>query len=123
MEIAVTPASASRRASSGLPSGSRKETRIVPLPRAATSASAGEELLARVKQLAADNKVKRVRIVEPDGDIALEIPLTYGAIAGGAVVLAAPVLAVLGTLGALAARFRLEIVNEATEDEATDAGA
>lgn len=89
---------------------------------------AGEELLARVKQLAADNKVKRVRIVEPDGDIALEIPLTYGAIAGGAVVLAAPVLAVLGTLGALAARFRLEIVNEAeegetAEDETTDAGA
>ena len=43
---------------------------------------AGEELLARVKQLAADNKVKTVRIVEPDGEIALEIPLTYGAIAG-----------------------------------------
>ena len=78
---------------------------------------AGEELLARVKQLAADNKVKRVRIVEPDGDIALEIPLTYGAIAGGAVVLAAPVLAVLGTLGAFAARFKIEIVNEDTEEK------
>ncbi len=81
---------------------------------------AGEELLARVKQLAADNKVKRVRIVEPDGDIALEIPLTYGAIAGGAVVLAAPVLAILGTLGAFAARFRLEIVNEAQVEESPD---
>lgn len=73
---------------------------------------AGEELLARVKQLAADNKVKRIRIVEPDGDIALEIPLTYGAIAGGAVVLAAPVLAVLGTLGAFAARLKIEVVHE-----------
>ena len=38
-----------------------------------------EELLNRVKQLAADNKVKRIRVVEPDGDIALELtrsPLT-----------------------------------------------
>ena len=81
---------------------------------------AGEELLGRVKQLAADNRVKRIRVVEPDGDIALEIPLTYGAIAGGAVVLAAPVLAVLGTLGAFAARLKIEIVQEDTTDEAED---
>ncbi len=78
---------------------------------------AGEELLGRVKQLAADNRVKRIRVVEPDGDIALEIPLTYGAIAGGAVVLAAPVLAVLGTLGAFAARLKIEIVQDETADK------
>ncbi|MDA8585979.1 DUF4342 domain-containing protein [Rhodobacteraceae bacterium] len=80
----------------------------------------GQELLSRVKQLAADNKVKRIRIVEPDGDIALEIPLTYGAIAGGAVVLAAPVLAVLGTLGAFAARLKIEIVHEETEEKVSE---
>ncbi len=80
---------------------------------------AGEELVARIKQLAADNKVKRVRIVEPDGDIALELPLTYGAIAGGAVVLAAPVLAVLGALAAFFTKVKIEVVNEepANEDE------
>ncbi len=78
---------------------------------------AGEELVARIKQLAADNKVKRVRIVEPDGDIALELPLTYGAIAGGAVVLAAPVLAILGALAAFFAKVRLEIVHEETTKE------
>ncbi len=72
----------------------------------------GEELVARIKQLANDNKVKRVRIVEPDGDIALELPLTYGAIAGGAVVLAAPVLAILGALAAFFAKVRLEVVHE-----------
>ena len=78
-----------------------------------------EELVNRVKQLAADNKVKRIRIIEPDGDIAMEIPLTYGAIAGGAVVLAAPVLAILGALGAFAAKLKIEVVKEdepATED-------
>ena len=71
-----------------------------------------EELVNRVKQLAADNKVKRIRIIEPDGDIAMEIPLTYGAIAGGAVVLAAPVLAILGALGAFAAKLKIEVVKE-----------
>lgn len=80
----------------------------------------GEELVARIKQLAADNKVKRVRIVEPDGDIALELPLTYGAIAGGAVVLAAPVLAVLGALAAFVAKVKLEIVNEVPVEEDKD---
>jgi hypothetical protein len=73
---------------------------------------AGEELVARIKQFAADNKVKRVRIVEPDGDIALEIPLTYGVIGGGAFVLAAPVLAVLGALAAFVAKVRVEVVHE-----------
>ena len=80
---------------------------------------AAEELVARIKQLATDNKVKRVRIVEPDGDIALEIPLTYGAIAGGAVVIAAPVLAILGALAAFVTKVRIEVVHEepaATEE-------
>lgn len=78
---------------------------------------AGEELVGRVKQLAADSRVKRIRVVEPDGDIALEIPLTYGAIAGGAVVIAAPVLAVIGALAALVAKVKIEIVHE-EDDEA-----
>lgn len=73
---------------------------------------AGDELIARVKKLAADSRVKRIRVIEPDGDIALEIPLTYGAIAGGAVVVAAPVLAVVGALAALVAKVKVEIIHE-----------
>ena len=83
----------------------------------------GDELVARVKQLAADNKVKRIRVIEPDGDIALEIPLTYGAVAGGAVVVAAPVLAVIGALAALVAKVKIEIVNEEVEAESEDTAA
>ena len=79
-----------------------------------------EELVARVKAMAADNKVKRIRIVEPDGDIALEIPLTYGAIAGGAVVLAAPVLAILGALAAFVAKVRVEVVHEESAEAAEE---
>ncbi|MGB5556566.1 MAG: DUF4342 domain-containing protein, partial [Paracoccaceae bacterium] len=39
----------------------------------------GENLVKKIKELAAESHVKRVRIIEPDGDIALDIPLTYGA--------------------------------------------
>ena len=51
---------------------------------------AGEKLVEEVKRLAAEGKASRLRIYEPDGDIAVDIPLTVGAIAGGAVVIAAP---------------------------------
>ena len=53
----------------------------------------GEELIDSLNRLAAEGKVRRIRLVEPDGDIILDMPLTIGAIAGGAVVLAAPLLA------------------------------
>ena len=76
---------------------------------------AGEELVARVKELAADAQVKRVRITEPDGDLVLEVPLAIGAIAGGAVVLAAPLLAVIGALAAFVTKVKIEVVR-------TDAG-
>lgn len=70
----------------------------------------GDELVAFVKKLAADGKVSRIRIIEADGDIVVDMPLTLGAIAGGAVVLAAPLLAILGALAAFMTKVRLEIV-------------
>ena len=70
----------------------------------------GDELVAFVKRLAAEGKVQRIRITEPDGDILVDIPLTLGAIAGGAVVLAAPLLAILGVLAAFLSKVKLEIV-------------
>ncbi len=79
---------------------------------------AGEELIANVKRLAAEGKVSRIRLIEPDGDIVLEMPLTIGAIAGGAVVIAAPLLAILGAVAAFVSKVRLEVVrNEAPPSE------
>ena len=69
-----------------------------------------DELVGHVKRLAAEGKVKRIRIIEPDGDIALEMPLTIGAIAGGAVIVAAPLLALLGALAAFVTKVKIEIV-------------
>jgi Domain of unknown function (DUF4342) len=71
---------------------------------------AGGELVSCVKRLAAEGQVSRIRLVEPDGDIVLEMPLTIGAIAGGAVVLAAPLLAVIGAIAAFVTKVRLEVV-------------
>ncbi|MGB8816696.1 MAG: DUF4342 domain-containing protein [Rhizobiaceae bacterium] len=71
---------------------------------------AGEELVASVKRLAAEGQVSRIRLIDSDGDIVLEMPLTIGAIAGGAVVLAAPVLALVGALAVFVTKVKLEVV-------------
>jgi hypothetical protein len=76
----------------------------------------GPSLVGKVKELAAEAQVKRLRVIEPDGDVAVDIPLTVGAIAGGAVVLAAPALAAIGAIAALVTRVKIEIVRE-VEDE------
>ena len=73
---------------------------------------AGEQLVEKIKELAQEGKVRRLRILEPDGDIAVDIPLTVGAIAGGAMVLAAPILAIVGAIAAFAAKVKIESVRE-----------
>lgn len=72
----------------------------------------GDGLVKKVKELASEGRVRRLRIVEPDGDVAVDVPLAVGAIAGGAVVLAAPVLALIGVLAGLATRLKVQIVRE-----------
>lgn len=83
---------------------------------------AGEKLVEKIRELTADANVRRVRVKAPDGDIAVDIPLTVGALAGGVVVLAAPVLAVLGALAVFVTKIKIEIVYEepaeATKDDA-----
>lgn len=79
---------------------------------------AGEKLVAQVRKLADDASVRRIRVKARDGDVTVDIPLTVGAIAGGAVVIAAPVLAVLGALAAFVAKLDIEIVREAETDAA-----
>jgi hypothetical protein len=74
-----------------------------------------ESLKEKVHEWAAEAAVRRIRIKEPDGDIAVDIPLTFGAVAGGAIVLAAPVLALVGAVAAFFAKVKVEIVRDASE--------
>ena len=86
---------------------------------------AGSQLVEKVKALLEEGNVRQLIIKAQDGDVYLETPLTLGVIAGGAVVLAAPWLAILGAIAALVARVKIEVVRE-EDDEAgtgpTDAG-
>jgi Domain of unknown function (DUF4342) len=82
---------------------------------------AGDQLVASVKRLAAEGQVKRIRITEPDGDLIVELPLTIGAIAGGAVVLAAPLLAVIGALAAFMTKVKIDVVRSGGPDDKTQA--
>ncbi|MDF0599888.1 DUF4342 domain-containing protein [Psychromarinibacter sp. C21-152] len=75
-----------------------------------------DRLMDKIKELANEASVRRVRIKEPDGDIAVDLPLTVGALAGGALVLAAPMLALIGALVAFFTKVKLEVVRDATEE-------
>lgn len=73
---------------------------------------ASSQLIDRIKDLYAEGSVRRVRIKSHDGGLLLELPLNIGAIAGGAVTLAAPWLALLAAFAALVARVRVEVIRE-----------
>ena len=75
----------------------------------------GSRLVDKVKEIVAEGRVKRLRVLEPDGDIALDISLNVAVLAGGAMVLAAPVLAVLGALAVFFTKVKVEIVREADD--------
>jgi hypothetical protein len=70
---------------------------------------AGSELVDYVKQLVAEGNVRRLIVRKPDGTALLEIPLTAGVAVGGALTVLAPVIAALGAMAALLAKFELDI--------------
>lgn len=77
---------------------------------------AGSQLVQKVNELLAEGKVRQLRIKARDGDVYLETPLTIGVLAGGAVALAAPWLAILGALAALLTNVKVEVVRELDDD-------
>lgn len=86
---------------------------------------AGNQLVDRVRELIEEGNVRRLIIRNPEGRALLEIPLTIGAVAGGALVFWNPVFVGLAALGALLARIKIEIVRdepEALEQDVKEAG-
>jgi Domain of unknown function (DUF4342) len=72
----------------------------------------GADLLSQIKAKINEGNVRHIRITEPDGDIVLDIPLTVGAIAGGALVLAAPALALIGVIAGMVSKVKLDITRD-----------
>lgn len=78
----------------------------------------GDQLVQQVKDLLKEGNVRQLRIRASDGDIVLETPLTFGVVAGGAVVLAAPWLAILGAIAAFVTHVQVEVVREVDDADA-----
>lgn len=80
----------------------------------------GNQLVQQVKDLFNEGNVRQVRLKASDGDILFETPLTFGVVAGGAVALAAPWLAILGAIAAFVTHVKLEVIREADDAEPTE---
>ncbi len=68
----------------------------------------GSEVVEKIKQLIHEGNIRQVRIIHK-GKTILEIPLSVGAPAAAAVVLAAPILAALGAFAALVTECTIEV--------------
>jgi ElaB/YqjD/DUF883 family membrane-anchored ribosome-binding protein len=77
----------------------------------------GSQLTERTRQLIEQGNVRRLIIRYPDGRVLLEIPLTFGVVAGGALVFFNPLLTGLGAIGALVAKLKIEIVRDVVDGE------
>ncbi|HEY56211.1 MAG TPA: DUF4342 domain-containing protein [Dehalococcoidia bacterium] len=68
----------------------------------------GDKLVEKVKQLIHEGNVRRVRLIYK-GKPVFDIPLSIGAPAAAAIIMAAPVLAAIGAFAALATECTLEV--------------
>ena len=65
----------------------------------------GHELVEKVKTLLHDGNVNRIIIKDTKGHTFIEIPITFAAIG----VIAAPILAAVGAISAMAADFKIVV--------------
>ena len=68
----------------------------------------GRDILDKVKELVRQGNIRRVRLIHDDRPL-IDIPLTVGAPAVVATMLAAPVLAAIGAAAALLTECTLEV--------------
>ena len=68
----------------------------------------GSQLVEKIKQLIHEGNIRKVRLIHKERTI-FEIPLTIGAPAAAAVVLAAPLLAAIGAFAALVTECTIEV--------------
>ena len=68
----------------------------------------GDRLVEKVKQLIHEGNIRRVRLIYKEKTV-FDIPLTLGATAAAAVIMAAPVLAAIGAFAALVTECTIEV--------------
>lgn len=80
----------------------------------------GHQLVEKVKHLLREGNIRQLRIIAEDGDVKLEVPMTLGVIAGGAVALAAPWLAIIAVVAALVKHVRIVVERDEAPAAAAD---
>ena len=79
---------------------------------------AGNEALDRIKQLVQESNVRRIVIYNADGGKLIEVPMTAGVVVGGLFAWFSPFIAFIGSVVALLAKVRIEVVRvEDIDDE------
>ena len=68
----------------------------------------GDELVEKIKQLVHDGNIRRLRLIH-QGKTVFDIPLTIGAPAAAAIILAAPMLAAIGAFAAIVTECTIEV--------------
>jgi hypothetical protein len=82
---------------------------------------AGSQVIDQVKAIIKEGNVRRIKLSDQDGDFAIELPMTMGVIAGGAIVLAAPWLAILGVIAGMITKVKIEVERDAAKSPAEEA--
>jgi len=76
----------------------------------------GRDLVDRVKELIAEGNVRKLIIYRNSGEVLMEVPLTASVVAGGAMLVFAPIFAALGAAAAFIAEVRIEVVRLSEEE-------
>jgi hypothetical protein len=77
----------------------------------------GGHLVAKIKELVREGNVRRIIIKDADGKTVMELPVTFGVLG----LLAAPSMAAIGALAALAADYSIEVERDTPEPTQSDA--
>lgn len=78
---------------------------------------AGNEIVEHIKRIVAQGNVRRLVIKKSSGAVLVDVPLTAGALVGGAMILLTPILAAVGILAGVFTEMRLEIVREGSSEQ------
>jgi CBS domain-containing protein len=68
-----------------------------------------ETLIAKVKEILKDPRVKRIVIKDDEGKVLISMPVTWGAAGAVATVALAPLLAAIGVLAAIVTKCTVEV--------------
>lgn len=84
---------------------------------------AGSQLLSKVQELVQQGNIRRLSILDGNGRVLIEVPLTLGVVGGATVVIFAPWLAAIGAIAALVSKVRILVERyENPDDAASEAG-